>query len=667
MSEREHLYKSVIADYFGSQLAHNILPETHVIHPLFNSHINERDLHPFVQPTYRALIKQDLTTLQWAELLHIILSCKCIRKQKVGKVFKNVYETLTSRSVEDTLFDLLPYADKQLWFHYYVESDEVIADPRKFAEHTKQCLKINLDLISTCNEYDLETPNFNETEYFEQLNLRELCKRNTPVARNNLPLSEEIKQTLEELEQSYPFEDFKTIDECKSISKITVSPERIVVDSPTRANNNISKSTSSQRAPPDSSNSTSSNSFESSGPDCSKSDNPDTSDRQIPSKIPNYRPPPSNPNYQQVIFTSSPQLQPEPPRKSQLRHSAATMARNIRLVDFMPTKFSPDKLDCDPEAHILGFRDWLSAQLNEPNLDNIEIPEEKLDMFKFTCLAEARLWYETNKPFEGIADLESKFLQEFADGLQSTTTAAQAFSQLKYNPKTKISSFVNKMMRLNRTLQYSDNVLRDRLMSAVPSQIRQLAKLNNPQSFRDTYQAIRSVLEDQNTEKNTVAMINNDEVTDSLNDLSLHISNMRKDINNMSNSFKGNQFQSQNNNFRPQTNRPFQSFQNSRGFRRPGQFNNRQGQFNNRPGQFYNRPPPPPRQMGGRDQPNFGRGQFNNYRGRDRTGPNFNKSTVRCYSCNKLGHLKFECRNRRFTPENQRRDRDYRAGQGQSQ
>ena len=691
MSERESWYKSAITEWFGSLIAQNVLPEDHVIEPIFVSHINERDLHPFVQPIYRALVKQDVTTGQWAEILHLIFICKCIRKQKLGNVYKSTYETLTGRSVDPTLFDFLPYEDRHLWFRNYAESDEVISDPKKFAEHTKGCLKTNLELISLCNEYDLKIPNFDETQYFEQLNLKELYERQTPAARNNVPLSEEIKQALQELEDSFPFEDFQTIDACKSTSQITYEPEKIVVKSPPRvvisppesapidhSNNtdssledtpnpntlNFSKSDTSNR----SDRAKSSDRTKSSVPKSNKIEKAQISDFIDPSSITDYRPPPTNPRYSKGIFTSSPHLQTERTCITPVRNYPPTMARNIRLVDFMPTKFSPDKLDCDAEAHFLAYRDYVSAQMNEPDLDNIEVPQEKLDMFKFTCTGEARLWYETNKPFEGLHDLESKFLKEYADGLQSTTTAAKAFSELQYNPKTKLTSFVNKIMRLNRSLNYSDNVLRDRLMSAVPADIRRLAKLQRPSSFRDTIEAIRSVLEDQSTESSTVAMINNEEVTESLNDLSLHINNMRRDINNMSNRVR-NPFQPRQANFRPNTNQYYKSFQNNRGFRQADQGNGR----------------PPPRQMGSHDdrrfnqttsQSNFRRGQFHNFRGRDygRQQPDRSKVNIQCFACNKFGHYKRDCRNRRFpnnnrrfNPDNQRGNNDYQPRQNQQQ
>ena len=53
--------------------------------------------------------------------------------------------------------------------------------------------------------------------------------------------------------------------------------------------------------------------------------------------------------------------------------------------------------------------------------------------------------------------------------LQDEISHLEDYLHLKYNPKTKLSTFVDKLHRLNRTLGYSDQVLRDRFMTAMPS------------------------------------------------------------------------------------------------------------------------------------------------------------------------------------------------------
>jgi hypothetical protein len=638
MIESESVYKEAITVWFGAQLAHNILPENHEIKPIFVSHINERDIHPFVRPIYQALYKQNLLTGHWAELIHIILKCKCVRKQKIGNVYKSVYETLTGKSVNENVFNLLPYEEQELWENAYIESDEVNSDPRKTAEHTKECLKINLRLIEFCHTFDIKIPDLNQTEYFEQLDLKDLLKRQESV-KNAVPLRKEIKKAIADLEESLG-DDLKFIDTCKEHSEISFPQEKItrkVVYKDSEAKDSQDKDSEGV--------------FD----NCDKPEDSHVKFRGNTTEFeytplnngssvtletdPCYRPSPVNPYFQQRTtfrkpapkYASSPNVKTQQPSDmTETVNCSVKMATNIRLIDFLPTKYNPNKLECDPEAHILGFRDYLSAQLNEANLDDVELSEQKLDMFKFTCLGEARLWYESNKPFDGINDLEEKFLKEYSPGLQSTTTAAKSFSELEYNPKTKLTSFINKIMRLNRCLGYADHVLRDRLMSAVPADIRRLAKISKPQTFRETIQAIKSVLEDQSSDTNNVAIVSNDTMTDSIQDISLSIDNMKKDINKISNRVNKNEYQRGNFNVRP--NRGFRSFQSNRGFRGRGQSNGQQRQ--------HHRQEERPTQQNFTSFNQRGRGQFH-------ARPQLDRSRIRCFNCNKIGHFQNECWSRR--------------------
>lgn len=315
------------------------------------------------------------------------------------------------------------------------------------------------------------------------------------------------------------------------------------------------------------------------------------------------------------------------------------MSQNIRLISFLPDKFDPSKFGSDPKSHILGFRDYLSAQLGERNLEEVEVTQKQLDMFKFTCIREARLWYESNKPFDGISDLEENFLKEYAPDLQSSTTAAKALADLQYNPKTKLSTFINKIMRLNRTLNYSDNVLRDRLMAALPVDLRRLAKISKPQTFKECVQAVQSVLEDPSTEKGSVALISNDEIAESFQGISLSIDNMKKDITSISKKMNTNQNQKVQGKSGNQAYIIRQYFQSYQGFRENGRAGNRQ------------QTRPVVRNEQNNPSTNFRRGQYNSYRGRGQQQfrPPIDRSQVRCFYCNKIGHFQRECWSRNVT------------------
>ena len=152
MSERESLFKKAIHDWFGSEIARSIRAEQSVIPSAYISQISERELHPFIVPIYKNLIKLDISTAYWSQVLQIILSCKCVRKQKINQVYKRVYKTLTGRAIQVDTFYLLPDHEQKLWIDNYVESDEVITDPRKNAEHNKLYLQLCISLTEFCQE-----------------------------------------------------------------------------------------------------------------------------------------------------------------------------------------------------------------------------------------------------------------------------------------------------------------------------------------------------------------------------------------------------------------------------------------------------------------------------------------------------------------------------------
>ena len=610
MSESE--FKEAIHDWFGDEIAKDIRPMIKVIPFARIFRIRERELHPFIVPIYKKLITLDLSTCRWAQILYLILSCKCVRKQKIHQVYAQVYGTLTGTELDDDTFYILSSNDKKLWLDNYVESSEVIADPKIYAEHSKFCLSQCVKLIEFCHNYEIKIPDFNSTEYFESLNTRNLYER-TPAPRNTIPLRDELRAESDRSDKNAGIEEFRTIDAVTLESEID-DPEGVILNN-TETPKNLAKVNIENTKLAE-----------------------DTTNRvQTPNEC--IRPPPANPYFSFISnvkpkYTSSPQ---------HILEGTSTMAYNMKITDFLPKKFDPKKLESDAESHILGFKDYLCTQLNLDSLDNVEVPPQKLDLFKFVLEGEARLWYQANKPFEDIDDLEGKFLEEFVPDLKSSNTAATAFTELTFNSKMKLSSFINKILRLNRTLHYNDNVLRDRFMTAIPVDIRRLAKITRPQTFKECVAAVKSVLEDQSTEKSTVNIVGTEEMSESMQELSLSVGNMQKDIGRMTKQFNAGQNFQGVNNVRTNPNSFPQYFQYDQNYRGRPQ-NSRQH----------------PRMMGNNRAEGIGqqanqrsyRGQPTNFRGRGQqfTRPTFNttrpqidKSRVRCFYCNKMGHYQMEC------------------------
>ena len=329
-------------------------------------------------------------------------------------------------------------------------------------------------------------------------------------------------------------------------------------------------------------------------------------------------------------------------------------AYSIRIIDFLPDKFSPSGKNNDPESHILGFKDYLCAQLECEELGKDDIPSALLDRFKFTLKNSSRIWYEKSKPFENIEELERNFLKEFSVGLQSRTCAAKSSAELKFNPKDKLSPFVNKMIKLNKFLEYGeDSVLADRFLAAMPADVRRLIKVSDAKTFKEMIEIAKDALEDDTSESSTLTVQDDSktETTGAMIDMMYSVQSLKSEIDKISDSVNNklpnmtssrenfqrgrgqypnrNNFQRGGNNYRGNGNYRYNGYytQNYRyNEQRPGYFVQRQANFNQR-----GRPGFLPR----------GRGQ---YKPRQQLPENsFNSPGVRCYACNGIGHAKRQC------------------------
>ena len=672
-----------VLEAFGPQLASNVRHEKDIIPTKHISKINEKDLHPFVVPIYRELYSKEIETGYWSQILWYMLKCKSVREQKLNKVYKATYETLTGKSIQETTFYLLPDSDQHLWNESYVEDQEVNSNVTKLAQHTKQCVNIVVDLSKFCKHYNITIPDLNQTEFYEQLNFEELSRKQTPLRRNTKSLSEELREEFEEKSQLFPLKDHKLIEGLKL--QFNQSAPDYKAESEEAQENLDDTYESCADSEIDTIRESSEENTNSANSD---SKEPDSANKAGKSKLNSPliypRPPPTNPSFEAEADISAPKhtSSPKQIKKQQTTgkhtNNDTNMARNyVRKTDFLPSKFHPAKNE-DAMAHMYSFRDFISAQLGVNDISNVELTPEQLDMFKHTCQGEARLWYEANKPFDCLQTLEDQFLREFAADLRSTSVAAKTFSELKYDPRTKLSAFVNKIQRLNTTLNYQDAVLKDKFLLAIPGDIRRLAKLSHPSCFREAVEAVKSILEDPDTtdtDKNNVALVGTDSVTEALEGITFSIQNLQKDIHNIKNqqsrsrNFETAQSNQERNYEAHHSNQFSKYFQGQRRFNGPPggrpQYNGPQQMQYHGPqhGQQYNGPPPP-RYYGQQSGPQNNRGpvmnqyrqqhpeQYNRYpsqnrgRGGYRQGPQRNWSQVQCEICLKPGHTQYQCRSR---------------------
>ena len=218
-------------------------------------------------------------------------------------------------------------------------------------------------------------------------------------------------------------------------------------------------------------------------------------------------------------------------QSNQSCHNQSMAENRIRVTDFLPDRYDGTNVTIDAYHHVIGYKDYICGQKGVANVNDTVLTAKDLDMFKYSLIGEARVWYESNAPFDSLRQLESVFLREFCPELRSEIAAAKAFADLSYNPKQKISSFVNKLMKLNQALNYGDNVLKHRFMSAMPLHIRRLAKLLEPKDFQQSVNAVKTILEDLpdevNDDNNTLAVV---DFVDKLSGLSLDLHTLQQQI-----------------------------------------------------------------------------------------------------------------------------------------
>ena len=153
-----------LATHFGEHLASKAVDERHVILVRNVSVINERYIHADIRPFYRELRTISLTASDWVDMFTSILQCRGIPINKVGIVYRQIFETLTGKSIDDTTFQCLPAEEKELWLNEYVQDDDIYKDPAKLAEYNLHCAQHVDWLLNFCKEKCIRIPGYPITE-----------------------------------------------------------------------------------------------------------------------------------------------------------------------------------------------------------------------------------------------------------------------------------------------------------------------------------------------------------------------------------------------------------------------------------------------------------------------------------------------------------------------
>ena len=581
---------------FGTSIAENLRPGQEKITSV--NQIGDKYIHAALSPIYKALLKYELSVSDWALILSYILSSQQIPRHKLGTVFKNVYHTLTGKNCEDDTYrTLLDSEEKALWLDSFAERVENYNTKEASARHLRECIALAQGLSQWASEKGIDVPSVNSAEFLVDLDLHQLAKQHSPLPHRKFIPNEDDSQHIN------PYLSLK---------------EELEI-----ANTTTKETTGVDHIPPTPS---------------------------APPQIFGFNRPPTyfestSSNIRQMMTSDSCKMTSES-CSDVMEEGVERQRHGIRIIDFLPNKFNPAKSESDPEAHILGFRDYLCAQLGYTSLKDKQIAKENLDMFRFTLAGEARLWYESLAPFNKISQLEEDFLREFAPDLRSRTTAAKALADLKYDRKSKLCSFVNKITRLNRTLGYDDSVLKDRFLAAMPSDIRRLARVSQPEKFSDAVAIVKRILEDEETTHVSFAIQKEDDINGTIVDMAMSIQSLKSEVDKIAQNMRSKT---------PDRNQNRHSDRRNRSESRE-RYPQRDVAYSPRRRYDYS---PQRRNDFSPNRPNYDRRNQSNYqkfrdqpqRGRARGGRQYmvpqrrlDRTQIRCFGCNSLGHIQKFCR-----------------------
>lgn len=146
-----------------------------------------------------------------------------------------------------------------------------------------------------------------------------------------------------------------------------------------------------------------------------------------------------------------------------------TTQTNIRQTDFLPTRFTGDKLDRDRcTAHILSFDDYLDAHdIDHTKPDNFQTI---LKFFKRTLQGQARLWIN-DLTFTDYDDLKLKFIRRFSPA-KSTFAHAHDFNNLTMTHGESTEAFLHRLRQTANYIHYGETQIKHKLLDSLPTDCR---------------------------------------------------------------------------------------------------------------------------------------------------------------------------------------------------
>ena len=149
--------------------------------------------------------------------------------------------------------------------------------------------------------------------------------------------------------------------------------------------------------------------------------------------------------------------------------TASNARPHLRQTDFLPTRFSGDRLDRDNStAHFLSFTDYLEAQ----DIDTND-PDQLTDivkLFKRTLQGHARLWID-GLTFFSYTDLNNAFIRRFSPA-KSTYSQTRDFNTTVMTDGESTEAFLQRLRQTATQINYGETQVRHRLLEALPNDCR---------------------------------------------------------------------------------------------------------------------------------------------------------------------------------------------------
>nr|XP_054764473.1 uncharacterized protein LOC129271135 [Lytechinus pictus] len=150
--------------------------------------------------------------------------------------------------------------------------------------------------------------------------------------------------------------------------------------------------------------------------------------------------------------------------------STSNMPRHtLRQTDFLPSRFSGDRLDRDDStAHFLTFDDYLDAH----NIDSTDPAQFQtiLRSFRRTLQGQARLWID-GLTFNSYDDLKDGFVRRFSPA-KSSYSHVRDFNTMTMTDGESAEAYLQRLRQTASYINYGEAQIKHRLLDSLPNECR---------------------------------------------------------------------------------------------------------------------------------------------------------------------------------------------------